>query len=44
MTNPVRCLLQFLVWRPLTNDEAQRYTMFSGCGAYRDFTSVAGAS
>jgi hypothetical protein len=44
MTKPLRCLLQFPVWRLLTNEEAQHYTMFSGCGAYRDFTPVAGAS
>ena len=35
---------QFPGWRLLTNDEGQRYTMCSWCGAYRDSTLVAGAS
>jgi hypothetical protein len=44
MKKPLRCLLQFHEWRLMTNDEGQQYKTCARCGAYRDFTPVAGAS
>lgn len=44
MKKSILCVLQFHSWRLMTNDEGQRYKSCTRCGAYRDFTPVAGAS
>ncbi len=44
MARPLRCILQLHAWRLMTNDEGERYKQCERCGAYRDFTPVAGAS